>query len=86
VRWSDEVFSAVRRVNIEGDLVLQLGLRIVYRGSIEFRDTSGARLDPSEIDSVTLTSGSGEAPTRAAPARRWPPSLSRPAPGAWSRS
>jgi len=63
VRWSDEVFSAVRRVNIEGDLVLQLGLRVVYRGSIEFRDTSGARLDPSEIDSVTLTSGSGEGET-----------------------
>ncbi len=59
VRWSDDVFSSVRRINVEGNLNLQLGLRVAYRGSIEFRDTDGTRLDPAEIDSVTLTSGSG---------------------------
>ena len=59
VRWSDDVFTAERSVNVAGNVNLQLGLRVAYRGSIEFRDASGALLDPSGIDSVTLTSTSG---------------------------
>ena len=42
VRWSDDVFSSVRRINVNGNLNLQLGLRVAYRGSIEFRDTAGS--------------------------------------------
>jgi hypothetical protein len=63
VRWSDDVFTAARDIEVTGDLALQLGLRVAYRGSIEFRDAAGALLDPSEVESVTLTSTSGSGET-----------------------
>jgi hypothetical protein len=59
VRWSDNIFTATRNVQVDGDLSLQLGLHIAYRVSLTFTSSTGTFINPQAIQSVTLTSSSG---------------------------
>lgn len=59
VRWGDNVYTAERHVTIVGNTDLQLGVHTAYRGSFRFVNAAGAVIDPSRIQSVTLTSTSG---------------------------
>ena len=59
VKWSDNVFTANRTLAVEGDTVLELGLRIAHRGSFRFVSQDGDPVDPSRIGRVTLTSTGG---------------------------
>jgi hypothetical protein len=59
VRWGDNVYTPDRPLKVDGDVSLQLGLHVAYRGSFEFRDSHGQAVDPSTVESVTLTSTGG---------------------------
>jgi hypothetical protein len=59
VRWGDNVYSQDRPLKVDGDVSLQLGLHVAYRGSFEFRDSHGQAVDPSTVESMTLTSTGG---------------------------
>jgi hypothetical protein len=63
VKWSDNVFTANRTLAVEGDTVLELGLRIAHRGSFRFVSQDGDPVDPSRIGRVTLTSTGGREQT-----------------------
>lgn len=60
VRWGDNVYTSDRPLKVDGDVALQLGLHVAYRGSFEFRDSHGQVVDPSTVESVTLTSTGGQ--------------------------
>lgn len=60
VRWGDNVYTPDRPLKVDGDVSLQLGLHVAYRGSFEFRDSHGQVVDPSTVESVTLTSTGGQ--------------------------
>ncbi|PZR62036.1 MAG: hypothetical protein DLM71_07410 [Chloroflexi bacterium] len=59
VRWSDEVFSGERVVEVRGDMTLQLGLSVSYRSSFEFHDGSGNIVPPDQIQALTVTGTAG---------------------------
>lgn len=62
VRWEDNLFDAVRQVDITGDVRLTMGVRVAYRTSMRFVDPDGNVVDPSLVQSVQLETSSG--PTR----------------------
>ena len=59
VKWSDNVFTVNRTLAVDGDTVLDLGLRITHRGSFRFVSQDGDPVDPLRIGRVTLTSTGG---------------------------
>jgi hypothetical protein len=61
VRWGDNHFRAERELDVRGDVTLQLGIRIAYRGSVRFVDLSGRAVDPKNITVARFVSSmSGE--------------------------
>ena len=63
VRWEDDLFEAVRTVDITGDVRLTMGVRVAYRTSMRFVDSDGNAVDPSLIQSVQLETSSGPSRT-----------------------
>jgi hypothetical protein len=59
VRWSDNVYTVDRKMTITGDVTLQLGVHVAYRGSFHFLSEAGKQIDSSQIESVVLTSTGG---------------------------
>lgn len=59
VKWSDNNFSPIRKLGVEGDAKLDLGLHIAHRGSFQFVDQHGDPVDSSRIGRVILTSTGG---------------------------
>ncbi len=63
VRWEDNLFEAVRPVDITGDVRLTMGVRVAYRTSMRFVDIDGNVVDPRLIQSVRLETSSGPSRT-----------------------
>lgn len=59
VRWSDDVFSGERVVEVRGDMTLQLGLSVSYRSSFEFHDGNGNVVPSDQVQALTVTNTGG---------------------------
>jgi hypothetical protein len=58
-RWSDETFALERTITFPLKRIIQVGLDVSYRASIEFYDMDGAPVPPDRITSYTIKGSNG---------------------------
>jgi hypothetical protein len=59
VRWLDNVFTSTRTIDVSGPASYTMGLRVAYRGTIQYVDLNDQPVDPALVDQAQFSTGTG---------------------------